>query len=176
MVNFRSRNSRAAANTAVGLLLLQLGLRGLAIFLNEQGGNTYDVAGDINGPGYWWLLVPESWTIDIVTRFSFWLLLPLGLFFLVRAGLVVKSAVTLATRISIGLLLILAAWIFLIGSWGVIIAAVHASPTWSPPEVIFPAILYLFIAKIWPLFFVAAALCGYSAFRLRKRLKTTMKV
>src|SRR6266496_2243456 len=82
MVNFRSRNSRAAANTAVGLLLLQLGLRGLAIFLNEQGGNTYDVAGDINGPGYWWLLVHKSWTIEIVTRFSFWLLVPLGLFFL----------------------------------------------------------------------------------------------
>lgn len=85
MDNYRFRNRRTAIQVFVGLTLLQLGLRGLAILANERDGNTLDIIGDINGPRFWWLLIPESWTIDLVTRFSFWLLLPAGVILLARA-------------------------------------------------------------------------------------------
>jgi hypothetical protein len=72
-------------------VVLQLGLRGAVLWLSERAGETFDIIGAVNGPRYFWLLVPESWTIDLVTRFAFWLLLPLGVFFLARAFVILKT-------------------------------------------------------------------------------------
>lgn len=172
MVSFRFPKGNATANALVGLLLLQLGTRGVAIFLNERGGNTYDVAGDFNGRRYWWMLLPESWTLDVVTRFSFWLLLPIGLFFLVRSALLFRTtrgSVAAARRLSIIVLAIVALWMFLIATWGVVITTASSSPSWSPPELLFPTALYVVITRTWPLFLGVSILCIFIVWRLSKR-------
>lgn len=89
--NFRSRKT-LIVNAVAGLLLLQLGLRGVVLFANERAGNTFDVIGALNSREFLWLLVPESWTLDLITRFTFWLLLPSAVFFLVRTLLLLKSS------------------------------------------------------------------------------------
>lgn len=88
--NSRSHRTHVTLNAVAGILTLQLGLRGAVLLGNERGGNTFDVIGAVNGPEFFWLLIPESWTLDLITRFSFWLLLPASLYFLVRALLLLK--------------------------------------------------------------------------------------
>jgi hypothetical protein len=88
---YPSHKANCLVNATIGLVALQLGLRGVVLWLSERAGETFDVIGAVNGPKYFWLLVPESWTIDLITRFAFWLLLPVGIFFLSRAFVVLKT-------------------------------------------------------------------------------------
>lgn len=173
MVNFRSRRTSVAVNTVIGLMTLQLGLRGLVVLLNESGGNTYDVIGDVNGPKYWWLLIPESWTLDLVTRFSFWFLLPLSVVFFARAVVLARSDAPqrlMALRLLIAVLILVSVWAFLIASWGVVVVATHDAFEWSLPEFVFPTPLYLVIHRAWPGFLFIAIVGAYVAWRLRKGL------
>ena len=89
--NFPSHRTKLMINVVAGLLTLQLGLRGVALFANERAGNTFDVIGAVNGPQFFWLLVPESWMIDLITRFTFWLLFPASVYFFVRTVVLLKA-------------------------------------------------------------------------------------
>lgn len=172
MVSFRSRRQTVAVNAVLGLVMLQLGVRGFILWLNETGGNTHDVIGDINGPKYWWMLIPESWTIDLIVRSTFWVLLPLAVFFLARAAAAssVPKGKPIVPGLSVGILIALAAWTLFIGVWGLLVVATSDAIEWAPPEIIFPTVLYLVIHRIWPIFIGIAGVLGYFAWRLRRRI------
>lgn len=152
MISSRYRRRQSALTAVLGLVILQLGIRGVFVHLQESNGNTYDVIGDVNGPEFGWMLIPESWAIDLITRYTYWLLLLVGTVLLIRAVQIWTDKHLFA--VIRPALVVIAIWMALVGGWGALLVVTKNTIVWSPPEILFPSPLYFVIHTVWPLFLV----------------------
>jgi hypothetical protein len=154
---------RRIAFWGAAALALQLAARGAVIRLHERGGSSYETLGADNGPEYFWMLVPESETLDLVTQSAFPLLFVLSVVFVAAA---IKPD-GWKGRLSVGHVFSLLGglWCISIGMWGLVFIITDGKTDWELPEYLFPSLLYLIIHRAWPLFLAGGGLLLYLGLR-----------
>lgn len=154
---------RRLAFWGLAAVSFQLAIRGAVLRLQESDGAAYDALGAENGPEYFWMLVPENETLDLLTQSAFPLLLVLGLVFLAAAINPGGRKGRLKMRHVFSLLGGL--WCFFIGMWGLVFMVTEGKTEWELPGFLFPFLLYLIIHRTWPLFLAGGGLLVYLGLR-----------